>query len=145
MWKKRHPLTFTDTGEHLWGPNSGCEHSEAMLECYSSGDNDSRSPPLVQILTSMACRLFFIPGGNAQLMVMTMLKNNDLQLTICSINYCYCAPCISYSFRGNKKDALLSEWPTFIYVTYIYHFKTTIPILTKLKNMQHVNIYFFPI
>ena len=65
MWKKRHPLTFTDTGEHLWGPNSGCEHSEAMLECYSSGDNDSRSPPLVQILTSMACRLFFIPGGNA--------------------------------------------------------------------------------
>jgi len=35
---------------------------------------DSGSPSLVQIFRSVACRLLFIAGKNAQLMVVTMLK-----------------------------------------------------------------------
>ena len=45
---------------------------------FSSGDSDLRSSPLVQVLTCMACRLLFIAGENAQLMVATMLKNSVL-------------------------------------------------------------------
>ena len=30
MKQKSHPLTFTDTCEHLWRPNSGCVHSEVV-------------------------------------------------------------------------------------------------------------------
>ena len=39
---------------------------------------DSGSPLVVQILTSTVCRLLFIAGENAELMVVTMLKNNIL-------------------------------------------------------------------
>ena len=46
--------------------------------CFSSGDSNSGSPMLVQTLTSMACRLLFITGKNAQLMVVTVLKNRVL-------------------------------------------------------------------
>ena len=42
-----------------------CEHSEMCVVCFSSGDGDSGSPPLVQIFTSTACRLLFIAGENA--------------------------------------------------------------------------------
>jgi len=45
---------------------------------FSSGSSNSVSSPLVQIFTSTACRLLFIAGKNAQLMVVTMLKNHDL-------------------------------------------------------------------
>jgi len=41
---------------------------------FSSGDSDSMSPLLVQIFTSLAHRLLFITGDNAQLMVVTVLK-----------------------------------------------------------------------
>jgi len=42
--------------------------------CFSSGDSVSVSPPLVQLLLQAACRLLFIAGENAQLMVVTVLK-----------------------------------------------------------------------
>ena len=45
---------------------------------FSSGDSDSRSSLLVQIFTSMARRFLFIAGENAQLMVVTVLKNSVL-------------------------------------------------------------------
>ena len=45
---------------------------------FSSGDSDSRSPPLVQIFTNAACRLLFITDENAQLLVVTVLKNGAL-------------------------------------------------------------------
>ena len=43
---------------------------------FSSGD--SGSFPLVQIAPSVACRLLFFVGKNAQLMVMTILKSRVL-------------------------------------------------------------------
>jgi len=39
---------------------------------FSSGD--SKLPPLVQIVMSAACRLLFIAGDNAQLMVVIVEK-----------------------------------------------------------------------
>lgn len=30
MGKKTHPLTLIDTAERFQGPNSGCQHSEAV-------------------------------------------------------------------------------------------------------------------
>jgi len=33
MWKKCHPLTFTDT-EHLWKPTSGCGNSEVVSGAF---------------------------------------------------------------------------------------------------------------
>ena len=46
--------------------------------CFFSGNSDSGSPPLVQIFMGTACRLLFIIGENAQLMVLTVLKNSVL-------------------------------------------------------------------
>ena len=46
---------------------------------FSSGDSGHGSPQLVQTSTSTVCRLLFIAGENAQLMVVTVLKNNILQ------------------------------------------------------------------
>jgi len=42
---------------------------------FSSGDSDGGLPPLAQTVISMACRLLFLTGQNAQLMLVTMLKN----------------------------------------------------------------------
>ena len=42
--------------------------------CFSRGDSNSGSCPLVQIFMSTACRLLFITGENAWLMVVAMLK-----------------------------------------------------------------------
>jgi len=62
--------------ECLWRPNSGCEHSEgrAMRSC------SDRLWPLtqVQILTSITCRHLLFAGKNAQLMVVTVLKNSSV-------------------------------------------------------------------
>ena len=44
----------------------------------SFSNGDSGSPALVQIFMSAACRLLFIAGENAQLMVVTTLKNSVL-------------------------------------------------------------------
>jgi len=41
-------------------------------------NSDSRSCPLVKIIMSVACRLLFITGGNAYVMVMSVLKNSVL-------------------------------------------------------------------
>jgi len=41
---------------------------------FSSEDSDSGAPPLVQVFTSMAHRILFIGGKNAQLMMVTVLK-----------------------------------------------------------------------
>ena len=57
LWgNKWHPLTFIDTcwifmgtKQQMWAQWGGV--------WYSSGNRDSGSPPLVQIFTSMACRL----------------------------------------------------------------------------------------
>jgi len=48
---------------------------------FSSGDSDSGSP-LVQTVSSTASRLLFSTGENAELMVVTMLKNSVLYLGI---------------------------------------------------------------
>jgi len=43
---------------------------------FSSGDSGSH--PLVQIFTSMGCRLLFVAGEIAQLLVVSMLKKSAL-------------------------------------------------------------------
>jgi len=48
--------------------------------CFSSGDSNNGPPPLVQAFLSVVCRLFFIAGENAQLMVVAVLKNSALYL-----------------------------------------------------------------
>ena len=68
---------------------------------FSSGNSDSGSPALVGIVRNTACRLLFIADENAQLMVVTMLKQNVLWLRICSIKWCYCALYISFGFHEN--------------------------------------------
>jgi len=45
---------------------------------FNSDDSDSRLPLVVHIFTSMECRLLFIAGENAQLKVVTVLKNSIL-------------------------------------------------------------------
>ena len=46
--------------------------------CFSSGGSSSGSPPLVQIVAGAACRLLFIAGESAQLLVVITLKNSVL-------------------------------------------------------------------
>jgi len=46
--------------------------------CFSSGDSNSVSLPLGQILMNVARRVLFIAGKKALLMVMTMLKTSVL-------------------------------------------------------------------
>jgi len=58
--------------ECLWRPKSGCEHSEVVV-CCSSSESDSGAPLLVHIVMCMACRLFFITGEVARLMVVNVL------------------------------------------------------------------------
>ena len=45
---------------------------------FSKCDSNSGSPPLVQAFMGMACRLLFIADENAELMVVTALKNSVL-------------------------------------------------------------------
>jgi len=52
---------------------------------------------------SVACRLLFIAGENAELMVLTVLKN-CFALRI-SIKKCYFALCMCCNFHGNKQEA----------------------------------------
>ena len=69
--KKRPPLTLD---ERFWRPNSGCELSEAVGGAFQHWWQQQWSPPQVEILTSAACRLVFLTGGNGWLMVMTVEK-----------------------------------------------------------------------
>ena len=41
---------------------------------FSSRDSDSGSPPLLQVITSVTCRLFMV-GENVVLVVVTVFKN----------------------------------------------------------------------
>jgi len=52
--------------------------SAGRLWVVSFSSGDSGSPPLVQIVTCVACRLFFITSKNAELKVMAILKNSIL-------------------------------------------------------------------
>ena len=45
---------------------------------FSSDNSNSGMSPLVQIFMSIACRFLFITGKNAQLVVVTVLKNSVL-------------------------------------------------------------------
>ena len=49
-----------------------------LVVCFSSGNNNSESPSLLQIFISMVLRFLFIVDENAYLIVVTMLKNNVL-------------------------------------------------------------------
>ena len=62
--------------EHLWKPNSGREHSEAVRGTFQQCDSGSAT--LIQFFVSIVCRLLLITGENAQLMVVTVLKNSVL-------------------------------------------------------------------
>ena len=46
--------------------------------CFSSGNSNSMSSPLVHIFISVACRFLFIASENAQLMVVAMMENSVL-------------------------------------------------------------------
>ena len=83
--------------------------------CFSSGDRDCGSPPLVQIFMSTTCSLLFVAIKSAQLLVLTILKKSIVQLRICSINQCYCTISIFCSCHGNKQEALLSEQFTYVF------------------------------
>ena len=56
--------------ERLRRLNGGCEHSEEVGGAFQQWQQ--RSPPLMQIFTSAACRLLFITGENVQLMVVVI-------------------------------------------------------------------------
>ena len=78
--------------ECLWRPNSGCEHTEAVGGAFQQWWQwCEREVMTMQIFMRAACRLLFITGRNALLMVVTILKGNVLYLRICSIKQCYCA------------------------------------------------------
>ena len=69
-----HPLTFIDT-ERLWRQKvdvstERCEGGVFQLW--------QQSPLLVQVFMSAVCRLLFITGENADLVVVTVLKNSVL-------------------------------------------------------------------
>jgi len=87
-----------------WGKTVDVNTVREWVVHLSSGDSDNGSPLLVQILMSVARRLIFEAGENAQLMVGTVLK-----IVFCSWE---CALCICCRFHGNKKEVLLSKWPT---------------------------------
>lgn len=72
---------------------------------FMGGDSNVKNKMLwmaMQIFMSTACRTLFITGENAELTVITMLKNSDLELRTCSFRLCYCALLICSSFHGNK-------------------------------------------
>jgi len=74
-----HPLTFIDTYWTFMGTKQWmCTQWGSGRCCFYSGDSGSGAPPPVQILVSTACMLLVIAGKNAQLMVVTTLKNSVL-------------------------------------------------------------------
>ena len=46
--------------------------------CFISDNSNTDSPPLVQMFTSVAFRLLFNAGENAELVVATVLENSVL-------------------------------------------------------------------
>jgi len=93
VYEQRHETEFlhaekmvpTDIHQHLLNI-SGEQRVDVStvrlwMVCFSSRNSDSGSPPLVQIFTSAACRLLFITGKNAQLTMVTVLKNSEFALS----------------------------------------------------------------
>ena len=81
-------ITPINVHRHLWkvsGDQKVDVSTMMWVMHFSSGVSNSGSPPVLQICMSMACRLWFIAGKNAYLIVMTMLKNSILYLRFCSI------------------------------------------------------------
>ena len=76
--KKWHPLTFIACRTFM-------ETKQWKWAQWGGGDSDSGSSLLVQLFMSVACRLLFISGRNAVLMVVTVLQNSVLWLRVCSI------------------------------------------------------------
>ena len=70
--RKSVVIALTDIHLHLLNQTVDVSIVRWWVVCFSSGN--SRSPPLVQILKSTACRLLFIAGKNGQLIAVTMLK-----------------------------------------------------------------------
>ena len=75
--------------EHLWRPNSGCEHSEEVGGVFQQRwewhERQAIFHVAIQAYTSIACKLLFITGENAYLMVVSMLENSVLWLRFFSI------------------------------------------------------------
>ena len=62
-------------GECLWRLNGECQQSEAVGGVFWQQWWQQWITSLVQILTSMAYRLLFMSGKNAQLVVVSVLEN----------------------------------------------------------------------
>jgi len=66
---------------HYWRPSSVCELSEAVVDVFQEWQrrNDRQAVlwMALQIFTSIACRLLFITGKSAQLMMEIKLKNKS--------------------------------------------------------------------
>jgi len=66
-----HSLDLVPAVFHLFGPmKNGLRGQHGLHGLWTS-----ESPPLVQVVTNKAYRLFLIAGENAMVMVMTMLKS----------------------------------------------------------------------
>ena len=71
-------MASIDIGGHLLNVNGDQTVDVSTVRqwvvCFSSSNSDSVSAPLVQISMSRACRLLFIAGEVAQVMVVTVEK-----------------------------------------------------------------------
>ena len=82
--EKKAPIDIYRCLLHMYGHQTVELNTVMWWVMHFSSDN-CRSSPLLQTIVSVACRRLFITGENAQLMVVTMLKNSVLKLRICSI------------------------------------------------------------
>ena len=57
---------------------------------FSSGNSNSGSPLLAQILTRVACKFLFTAGKKCTANGVTVLKKGVLSLSLCYIKECYC-------------------------------------------------------
>ena len=90
MWKKNGIHWHSSTlAEHSWRPNSRCQNSKTMddvfQEWWQQRERQAMLWMAMQIFMSMACRLLFITGENALLVVVAVLKNNALYPRICTM------------------------------------------------------------
>ena len=74
--EKNSPTDIHQSLQNIYGDQIVDVRTASQWVVLFSNDNSyGRSSPLVQVLTSMACRLLFIAGQNASLMVVTVVKN----------------------------------------------------------------------
>ena len=72
-------IIFTQSPPSAFSPLTNKSLHYVLIKiCTSSGDGNSRSPLLVQVFATVVYRLLFIAGKNAQLMVVSVLKNSVL-------------------------------------------------------------------